>query len=129
MGLFSKIKDWFAMETVHWSGSKLPTPPMEETETNEIWMRLSVSRKGDNVSIEMHGLDQVNVCLASFLTKGVSYAQEKYNEYKQTPKDIEPIEEPKADARTKRESQRPSKREIEEMRAWGKAYQAKRESK
>ena len=78
---------------------------------------------------EMHGLDQVNVCLASFLTKGVSYAQEKYNEYKQSSKDIEPIEEPKVDARTKRESQRPSKREIEEMRAWGKAYQAKRESK
>lgn len=58
---------------------------MEETETNEIWMRLSVSRRGDNVSIEMHGLDQVNVCLASFLTKGVSYAQEKYNEYKSSP--------------------------------------------
>jgi hypothetical protein len=102
---------------------------MEETETNDIWMRLSVSRKGDNVSIEIHGLGQVNVCLASFLTNGVSYAQEKYNEYKQSPKDIEPIEEPKAESRTKRESQRPSKREIKEMRAWGKAYQAKSESK
>ena len=55
---------------------------MEETEKSEIWMRLSVSRKGDNVAIEMHGLEKVNVCLASFLTKGVSYAQEKYNEYK-----------------------------------------------
>lgn len=95
MVLFSKIKDWFTMETVHWSGSKLPPPPMEETEKNEIWMRLSVSRKGDNVRIEMHGLEKVNVCLASFLTKGVSYAQEKYNEYKQSPKDIEPIEEAK----------------------------------
>ena len=101
----------------------------DEAETKEIWMSLSVSRKGDNVCIEMHGLDQVNVCLASFLTKGVSYAQEKYNEYKQSPKDIEPIEEPKADARTKRESQRPSKREIEEMRAWGKAYQEKKGGK
>lgn len=95
MGLFSEIKDWFTMVPVQGSGSKLPPPPMEETEKNEIWMRLSVSRKGDNVRIEMHGLDQVNVCLASFLTKGVSYAQEKYNEYKQSPKDIEPIEETK----------------------------------
>ena len=69
------------------------------------------------------------MCLASFLTKGVSYAQEKYNEYKQSPKDIEPIEEPKADTRTKRESQRPSKREIEKMKAWAKAEQVKRESK
>jgi hypothetical protein len=129
MGLFSEIKDWFTFVPVQGSGSKLPPPPMEETETNDIWMRLSVSRKGDNVSIEMHGLDQVNVCLASFLAKGVSYAQEKYNEYKQSPKDIEPIEEPKAESRTKRESQRPSKREIEEMRAWAKAYQAKSESK
>ena len=129
MGLFSKIKDWFTMVPVQGGGSKLPPPPMEETEKNEIWMRLSVSRKGDNVCIEMHGLEKVNVCLASFLTKGVSYAQEKYNEYKQSPKDIEPIEEPKADTRAKRESQRPSKRDIEEMRAWGKAYQAKRESK
>ncbi len=91
MGLFSKIKDWFTMVPVQGSGSKLPTPPTEEIEKNEIWMRLSVSRKGDNVAIEMHGLEKVNVCLASFLTKGVSYAQEKYNEYKQSPKDIEPI--------------------------------------
>lgn len=95
MGLFSKIKDWFTMMPVQGSGSKLTTPPMEETEKSEIWMCLSVSRKGDNVSIEMHGLEKVNVCLASSLTKGVSYAQEKYNEYKQSPKDIEPIEESK----------------------------------
>lgn len=86
MGLFSKIKDWFTMVPVQGSCSKLPTPPTEETEKSEIWMRLSVSRKGDNVSIEMHGLEKVNVCLASFLAKGVSYAQEKYNEYKQSPK-------------------------------------------
>ena len=95
MGIFSKIKDWFTMVPVQGSGSKLPPPPMEETEKNEIWMRLSVSRKGDNAAIEMHGLEKVNVCLASFLTKGVSYAQEKYNEYKQSPKDIEPIEDVK----------------------------------
>lgn len=94
MGLFKEIKGWF--KNVPVSVSKMPPPPMKEyTENNEIWMRLSVSRKGDNVSIEMHGLEKVNVCLASFLTKGVSYAQEKYNEYKQSPKDIEPIEETK----------------------------------
>lgn len=76
--------------------------------TEEIWMRLSVSRKGDNVAIEMHGLEKVNVCLASFLTKGVSYAQEKYNEYKQSPKDIEPIEEakPKIKAGSVKEQER-----------------------
>ena len=90
---------------------------------------IDVLQKGDSVDIRMHGLEDVNVCLSSFLTKGVSYAQEKYNEYKQSPKDIEPIEEPKTDTTTKRESQRPSKREIEEMRAWAKAKQAKRESK
>lgn len=92
-------------------------------------MKLSVSQNGNSVSIKVHGLETVNVCLASFLTKGVSYAQEKYNEYKQSPKDIEPIEEPKEDTRTKRESQRPSKREIEKMKSWAKAEQAKRESK
>lgn len=86
MGILSNIKDWFTMETVHWSGGKLPPPPMKETETNEIWMKLSVSQNGNNVSIKVHGLETVNVCLASFLTKGVSYAQEKYNEYKQSPK-------------------------------------------
>lgn len=49
-------------------------------------MKLSVSQNGNNVSINVHGLETVNVCLASFLTKGISYAQEKFNEYKQSPK-------------------------------------------
>ena len=129
MGLFKRLFGTKEIEGATYLHDGMTFHPTEETEKSEIWMRLSVSRKGDNVAIEMHGLENVNVCLASFLTKGVSYAQEKYNEYKQSPKDIEPIEEPKVDARTKRESQRPSKREIEEMRAWGKAYQAKRESK
>ena len=45
----------------------------------------------------MHGLEDVNVCLASFLTKGISYAQEKFNEY-QANKDTDAIvEEPKAE--------------------------------
>lgn len=89
------------METVHFSGSKLPPPPMEETEKSDIWMRLSVSQNGNNVSINVHGLEDVNVCLASFLTKGISYAQEKYNEY-QANKDTDAIvEEPKAEQKIK----------------------------
>lgn len=129
MGIFKRLFGTKEIEGVTYLHDGMTFHRIEETEKNDIWMRLSVSRKGDNVSIEMHGLDQVNVCLASFLTKGVSYAQEKYNEYKQSPKDIEPIEEPKEDTRTKRESQCPSKRDIEKMKAWAKAEQAKRESK
>lgn len=129
MGLFSKIKDWFTMETVYFSGSKLPPPPMEEKETNEIWMKLSVSQNGNSVSIKVHGLENVNVCIASFLTKGVSYAQEKYNEY-QANKDTDVIvEEPKAEKPRRERTTSPTQREIEKMRAWAKAEQAKRESK
>lgn len=129
MGIFKRLFGTKEIEGATYLPDGMMFHPTEETEKNEIWMRLSVSRKGDNVCIEMHGLEKVNVCLASFLTKGVSYAQEKYNEYKQSPKDIEPIEEPKSDTRTKRESQRPSKREIEEMRAWANAYQEKKGGK
>lgn len=51
----------------------------------------------------MSGMGAMNVCLASFLTKGVSYAQEKYNEY-QANKDTDAIvEEPKAETRPRRE--------------------------
>lgn len=95
MGLFKRLFGTKEIEGVTYLHDGMTFHRIEEAETNDIWMRLSVSRKGDNVRIEMHGLDQVNVCLASFLTKGVSYAQEKYNEYKQSPKDIEPIEETK----------------------------------
>lgn len=84
--------------------------------------------KGDSVSIRVKGLEHLNVCLASFLTKGVSYAQEKYNEY-QANKDTDAIvEEPKAE-KPRRETARPTQRDIDEMRAWAKAQQAKRESK
>lgn len=86
MGLFKRLFGTKEIEGATYLHDGMTFHPTEETEKSEIWMRLSVSRKGDNVSIEMHGLDQVNVCLASFLTKGVSYAQEKYNEYKQSPK-------------------------------------------
>ena len=90
---------------------------------------IDVLQNGDSVDIRMHGLEDVNVCLASFLTKGVSYAQEKYNEY-QANKDTDAIvEEPKAEPKPRRESSRPTQRDIDEMRAWAKAKQAKRESK
>jgi hypothetical protein len=112
-----------------WFGNSQPkTEQSEKVEKNEIWMRLSVSQNGNNVSIKVHGLETVNVCLASFLTKGISYAQEKYNEY-QANKDTDAIvEEPKAE-KPRREIARPTQRDIDEMRAWAKAKQAKRDSK
>ena len=76
-----------------WFGNSQPKAEQsEKVEKNEIWMRLSVSQNGNSVSIKVHGLETVNVCLASFLTKGVSYAQEKYNEYKQSPKSEAEVE-------------------------------------
>lgn len=112
-----------------WFGNSNPkTEQSEKVEKNEIWMKLSVSQSGNNVSINVHGLETVNVCLASFLTKGISYAQEKFNEY-QANKDTDAIvEEPKAE-KPRREIARPTQREIDKMRAWAKAEQAKRESK
>ena len=85
-----------------WFGNSNPkTEQSEKVEKNEIWMKLSVSQSGNNVSIKVHGLETVNVCLASFLTKGISYAQEKYNEY-QANKDTDAIvEEPKAEPKIK----------------------------
>ena len=61
----------------------------------------------------MSGIGSINVCLASFLTKGVSYAQEKFNEY-QANKDTDAIvEEPKTEARPRRERiKSPTQREI-----------------
>jgi hypothetical protein len=114
-----------------WFGNSQPkTEQSEKVEKNEIWMKLSVSQRGNNVSINVHGLETVNVCLASFLTKGISYAQEKYNEY-QANKDTDAIvEEPKAETKPRRERiASPTQRDIDEMRAWAKANQAKRESK
>lgn len=86
MGLFKRLFGTKQIEGAMYIPNGMTFHRFEETETNEIWMRLSVSRKGDNVSIEMYGLEKVNVCLASFLTKGVSYAQEKFNEYRQSTK-------------------------------------------
>lgn len=130
MKLIEKMKKWFESEpqknemTLPKNAFFYPIHPMRE---GGVRITLDVVQNGDTVDIMMHGLGDINVCLASFLTKGVSYAQQKYNEYKQSPNGIDPIEEPKADT-TKRESQRQSKREREEMIAWAKAYQAKRES-
>jgi hypothetical protein len=85
--------------------------------------------KNEQVRISMSGIGNMNVCLASFLTKGVSYAQEKYNEY-QANKDTDSIvEEPKAEKPRRERIASPTQREIEEMRAWAKAKQAERESK
>lgn len=104
MGIFSKLSerlrkkreeieshsgDWKEMP----SGIKFYSLHPVREGANRI--TIDVLQNGDSVDIRMHGLEDVNVCLASFLTKGVSYAQEKFNEYKQSPKDIEPIEEAK----------------------------------
>jgi hypothetical protein len=136
MGIFSKLSerlrkkreesessaDWKEMP----SGFKFyPLHPVREGAKR---ITIDVLQNGDSVDIRMHGLEDVNVCLASFLTKGVSYAQEKYNEY-QANKDTDAIvEEPKAE-KPRREIARPTQRDIDEMRAWAKAKQAKRESK
>ena len=108
-----------------WFGNSQPmTEQSDKVEKSEIWMRLSVSQNGNNVSIKVHGLETVNVCLASFLTKGVSYAQEKFNEY-QANKDTDAIvEEPKAE-KPRREIKRPTQRDIDEMRALAKAKTSK----
>lgn len=90
---------------------------------------IDVLQNGDSVDIRMHGLEDVNVCLASFLTKGVSYAQEKFNEY-QANKDTDAIvEEPKAEKPRRERIASPTQREIDKLKAWAKAEQAKRESK
>lgn len=103
MGIFSRLSEQLRKkrETESNAGDwkELPSGiryyslhPVREGATR---ITLDVLQNGDTVNVQMHGLEDVNVCLASFLTKGVSYAQEKYNEYKQSPKDIEPIEEAK----------------------------------
>jgi hypothetical protein len=109
MGIFSKLSerlrkkreesessaDWKEMP----SGFKFyPQHPVREGAKR---ITIDVLQNGDSVDIRMHGLEDVNVCLASFLTKGVSYAQEKYNEY-QANKDTDAIvEEPKAEPKIK----------------------------
>lgn len=62
-------------------------------EVTDVKMRISRDVSDDNVSVRMWGIDGMDVCLASFITKGVSYAAVKYNEYKHGGKDedIEPV--------------------------------------
>ena len=65
---------------------------------------IDVLQNGDSVDIRMHGLEDVNVCLASFLTKGISYAQEKFNEYHANKDTDAIVEEPKAETKPRRET-------------------------
>ena len=73
---------------------------------------IDVLQNGDSVDIRMHGLEDVNVCLASFLTKGTSYAQEKYNEYHANKDTDAIVEEPKAERPRRERIVSPTQREI-----------------
>lgn len=126
MGIFSK---WFGKHDLSDCKSTLPVPaPFNVKKRVSIIAQVDI--QGDSVSIKVSGLECVNVCLASFLTKGISYAQEKYNEY-QANKDVDAIvEDPKVYASNKGAS----KREIEALREWSESAakkltkkQAKRE--
>lgn len=64
----------------------------------------------EQVRMAISGLGNINVCLASFLTKGVSYAQEKFNEYKTKGEEVEPVDEPKEPKPNTRKMQRGGKR-------------------
>lgn len=100
MGIFSKLfrkKQTIQPEQVPLSACQVPhlPAPNEWGEPSRVEVILKVVQykdadKNDQVRISMSGIGNMNVCLASFLTKGVSYAQEKYNEYKQGGKDEEP---------------------------------------
>ena len=106
MGIFSKLSERLRKEREESESSadwkEMPSGirfyslhPVREGSKR---ITVDVLQNGDSVDIRMHGLYDVNVCLASFLTKGISYAQEKYNEYKRGGKDedIEPVKaEPK----------------------------------
>lgn len=91
MGIFKKL---FRKDEPAIYRSNLPAPN-EWREPSRVEVILKVIQykdadKNDQVRISMSGIGNMNVCLASFITKGVSYAQEKYNEYKQGGKDEEP---------------------------------------
>ena len=73
-------------------------------------VRLYEENGNEQVRINMSNIGNINVCLASFLTKGVSYAQEKFNEYKTKGDEADHIEEPKAEAKVNtRKTQRGGK--------------------
>lgn len=96
MGIFSKLfrkKQTIQPKQVSLSNCQvhnLPAPNRwgEPTRVDIILkvIQYTDADKNEQVRISMSGIGNMNVCLASFLTKGVSYAQEKYNEYKQSPK-------------------------------------------
>ena len=111
-----------------------PLPaPNEWGEPNRVTVTLRVLQYNDadyneQARISIDGIERMNVCLASFLTKGVSYAQEKYNEYKRGGKD-EDIEPVKAEPKLRRVSYRPTPREIAEIEAWAKEVTDKKGGK
>lgn len=88
-------------------------------EFTDVTLHITRDVVDDNVSVRMRGIDGMDVCLASFITNGVSYAAVKYNEYKHGGKD-EDMEPVKAEPKLRRVSYRPTPREIAEMEAWAK---------
>lgn len=114
MGIFSKLfrknQSIQPVQTISLHGLSRPNLPSpnrwgEPTRVDVILkvIQYTDANKNEQVRISMSGMGAMNVCLASFLTKGVSYAQEKYNEY-QANKDTDAIvEEPKAETRPRRE--------------------------
>lgn len=98
------MKKWFESEPQK-NEVKIPSNaffyPIHPMREGGVRITLDVVQNGDTVDIMMHGLGDINVCLASFLTKGVSYAQQKYNEYMTKGEEDEPVEEPKVEVRKK----------------------------
>ena len=104
MKVIEKIKGWF-------KPTELPTPTrvlscptkFGEPSRVDITIRVQMYTENNNEQVRMaiSGLGNINVCLASFLTKGVSYAQQKYNEYMTKGEEDEPVEEPKVEVRKK----------------------------
>lgn len=104
MGIFKKL---FGKNEVKITPSTIPAPN-EWGEPTRVILSIRVinykdAEGNEQARISMDGIERMNVCLASFLTKGVSYAQEKYNEYKRGGKDedMEPVK-----AETKRGGKR-----------------------
>lgn len=117
MKLTEKIRKWFEPRTADLSGcvSKLPAPTKYgELSQVQVTLNIRLYRENGNeqVRISMNNLGAMNVCLASFLTKGVSYAQEKFNEYQSKG------EEPEADANEKNKSFKDGLARIEELRKY-----------
>lgn len=86
MKMTEKIRKWFEPRKTDLSciTPKLPAPTKYgELSQVQVTLNIRLYRENGNeqVRISMNNLGAMNVCLASFLAKGVSYAQEKFNEY------------------------------------------------